>query len=115
MKMPDNLEYQWCDTFHIIGNTVIIVAAVTVYLEWFLVTVTETGTNWTFAIRNKETVPKYLVPAIALAKAGINQQTQLFNTTPPRLFWMEGGMEIVTAGPTPGNIDVWVAYRKPVQ
>lgn len=98
------------ETYHITANGTITVVDHSVFLEWLHITVTNAGNSATIGVFNRETPPKAVIPPTTLADPGADVAGQLFNPNPPRNFWMEGGIDIVTAGNTPGITDVWITY-----
>jgi hypothetical protein len=101
------------DTFHIITSGVVTAIDQTIYLETVHISVSSAGNNSKIGIRNKETPPKFVIPMTTMIDPGADVSGQFFNPNPQHLFWMEGGADIVTAGNTPGIVDVWITYYKP--
>jgi hypothetical protein len=110
MKVQQDNRILTQEIYHITTNGTIIVVDHSVFLLWLHITVSVTGNAAKIGVFNRETPPKAVIPMTTLADPGADVAGQLFNPNPPRYFWMEGGISIVTTATTPGTTDVWITY-----
>jgi hypothetical protein len=111
MKTVDQEGRKLCqEIYHITTNGTVTVVDHSVFATWALISVSSAGNNSKIGIRNRETPPKFVVPMTTMVDPGADVSGATFNPNPPRYIWMEGGIEIVTTGTTPGVVDVWINY-----
>lgn len=90
---------------HITTNATTNVTSATAYVSTMQVSVSGAGTSWALTIRTKEATPKILYTA----SAAVGSVTPI-NVTVPIV--ATSGIEILTAGTTPGVVDVWITYAQ---
>lgn len=97
-------------TFHIPDSAVHNVTDKTAYLLDAIISIPNEGANWTFGIRDKQVPAMYAIPPTILAK---ETNVAIKSSDLKRPMLMQGGIDIVTAGGTPGAVDVWIWYAVP--
>jgi hypothetical protein len=85
------------------GTTTVI--AQSCQLNQILIAVTSAGTAWTMQIQDKASVPFILVPAFTLALPTDPGPIRIPFDWP---VYMDGGIDIITAGTTAGVVYVWM-------
>jgi hypothetical protein len=85
-------------------NTTTTVTAATAYVTSIVIVVSGAGSAWTVKVQNKEGTPKILYPATT---AVLGASTPVAVEHP---ILATSGIDIVTAGTTPGTVDVFVTY-----
>ena len=92
--------------YHVTTNTTNTPFSNDVLLLSLIVCATGAGTAWTITVKYKEATPKTIYSAtIAVGTTNI-ALTDIGGA------YMAGGVDIVTAGTTPGTLDVWVAAAR---
>jgi hypothetical protein len=91
---------------HITTNTTNTVVSSTAYAQTLVIACTNAGSAWTITVRSKEATPTVLYTA-----------TLAVGTTTPVSVQVPGvistsGIDVITAGTTPGVVDVKINYWK---
>jgi len=81
------------------------VTSSTAYVNTVQVTVSGAGSAWTITIRSKEATPKILYSATAAVGSFTPVNVQI-------PIGLVSGIDIVTAGTTPGTADIWITYAQ---
>jgi hypothetical protein len=95
---------------HITTNATTIITAATAFIEQIVIVCSNAGTAWALRVQNREGTPKILIPAFTLAVPTDGKPIVHYFEEP---LPMEAGIEIVTAGTTPGIVDVWTTAGIP--
>jgi len=93
--------------YHITTNTTNTPVAANTTLYGVTINTSNAGTAWTLTIKDKEGTPAFFISALTLATT---QNPTFFPVPLPGLV-MIGGIDIVTAGTTPGVVDLDIAYK----
>jgi hypothetical protein len=86
-------------------NATTTVIGSTAYVYTVTVSVSGAGSAWTITIRSKEATPKILYTATA----AVGTTTPISAEVP---IGLNSGIDIVTAGTTPGTADIWITYSQ---
>jgi hypothetical protein len=86
-------------------NATTTVTSSTAYVYTVTVSVSGAGSAWTITIRSKEGTPKILYTATA----AVGTTTPISAEVP---IGLNSGIDIVTAGTTPGTADIWITYSQ---
>lgn len=93
--------------YHITTNTTNTPVTSNIRLYGITYNCSNAGTAWTLTVKDKQGTP-----AIVLATGSLTQSTTPVTTTIPIPgILLTGGVDIVTAGTTPGVLDLWLSYR----
>ena len=95
---------------HINTSAITTVIDSTVYLQAIVFNSVNGGTSWLLTIQDKAATPHKLIGAFVPAPPSSGSDVLIRDWTPPRPIRMEGGIDIVTSGATPGDVWVWLWY-----
>lgn len=90
-------------SYHLTTNTTNTPWPGTARVLSLIVTVTTAGTSWVITVKNKEGTPKVLYNATAAVGTFVLALTDSGGVD------MDGGVDIVTSGTTPGVADVFIS------
>jgi hypothetical protein len=77
-----------------------------------VIAVASEGTAFTFSLQDKGSPAKVLIPTytVELAPSAVQKPSNPRILTFQYPVYMEGGIDIITAGTTAGEISVWIEY-----
>ena len=90
---------------HATTNATATVTSATAYVYTVQVVVSNAGSAWTITVRSKEATPKILYTATAVAGSFTPVDVQV-------PIGVTSGIDIITAGTTPGVADIWITYQQ---
>lgn len=88
------------------ATTTVIASSCVVFL--IVIGCVNAGTAWTLKIQDKASSPNVLIPAFTLTVPTDGKVNILLNLEKDFPLPMEGGIDIITAGTTAGEVSVWM-------
>ena len=99
---------EYLKKLHITTNATTTVIDKSVYLTRVIIAMVNTGTTWTIGITDRGSPATYVVPPVEPDKA-VDATGRAWAPEQPIL--MENGINVVSAGGTPGNANIWIWYK----
>ena len=94
-------------SYHLTTNVTNTSVAQTATLYGITINCSTAGTAWTITIRDKSGTPQNVINALTFATS----QNPLTIQIPLPGIVMNGGIDIITAGTTPGVADLFISYK----